>query len=248
MPFFDYTGTPYSVRPEIVEANRNAWQGLSEPGSWWSGAERIAIAQEVRSARTCRLCAERKNAISPEAIQGDHDSRSSLPGEVIEAIHRITTDAGRLSRAFYDRVTAHPGFSDGHYVEMLGVLVTVVSLDSFHRGLGRPDEPLPEPIAGEPSGYRPALATDQGAYVPMIPVDGAVGDEADLWEGERGGNVTRAMSLVPDEVRQMLKLSAAYYLPLDILPSPTAHGNRAINREQIEFLASRVSALNECFY
>ena len=90
--------------------------------------QRIAIAQEVRSARTCRLCAERKNAISPEAIQGDHDSRSSLPGEVIEAIHRITTDAGRLSRAFYDRVTAHPGFSDGHYVEMLGVLVTVVSL------------------------------------------------------------------------------------------------------------------------
>ena len=40
MPFFEYTGTPYSVRPEIVEANRNAWQGLSEPGFWWSGTHR----------------------------------------------------------------------------------------------------------------------------------------------------------------------------------------------------------------
>ena len=75
----------------------------------------------------------------------------------------------------------------------------------------------------------------------------ARGAEADLYPG-RGANVLRAMSLVPDCVRQMRSLSVAQYLPIEQVPDPTADPGRALSRAQIELLAGRISALNECFY
>jgi hypothetical protein len=82
----------------------------------------------------------------------------------------------------------------------------------------------------------------------MIPPSGATGAEADLWSVPRTANVIRALSLVPDAVRQLKQLSAAQYLPMDKVPIPGERGGRALERTQIELLAGRVSALNECFY
>ena len=54
------------------------------------------------------------------------------------------------------------------------------------------------------------------------------------------------MSLVPDAVRELQDLSASHYLPpKDIV---RLRQGRAIDRMQMEFVAGRVSALNECFY
>jgi hypothetical protein len=61
-------------------------------------------------------------------------------------------------------------------------------------------------------------------------------------------NVVRAMSLVPDAVRQLRELSAAQYLPLQQVTDVRAEPGRALSRAQIELVAGRVSALNECFY
>lgn len=235
------------VRKDIREVNRAAWQRLARAGSWWTGAERIAIAAEVRNARQCSLCRERRDALSPESVQGEHDHLGNLSTTAVDAIHRLVNDAGRLSRSWYGR-TIDASLTDAHYVELLGVVVTVVSIDSFHHGIDVPLEPLPEPITGEPTKRRPALVRDEGAYVPMLPVDAARGEEADLWEGEGGGNVLRALSLVPDEVRMLRDLSAIYYLPIPVLAKPRANAGRALDRGQIELLAGRVSAVNECFY
>ena len=83
------------------------------------------------------------------------------------------------------------------------------------------------------------------AWVPMIPMKGLGGDEADLWRPPTG-NVIRAMSLVPDAVRDLKSRSAAHYLPVEDVVNPAAH--TALSRPQIELVAGRVSALNECFY
>ena len=244
---FDYSAASYAIRPDIPAAHRAAWERLARPGSWWSGAERVAIAAEVRAARGCALCAERKQALSPESVQGEHDSPGSLPASAIEVVHRITSDPARLSRSWFERI-ASAGLSDAHYVELVGILVAVVSIDGFHHALGLPLEPLPEPVPGEPSRYRPARAEGGPAYVPMIPAGGATGAESDLWSRTRTANVIRALSLVPDAVRQLKELSSAHYLAMDDVANPAAGGGRAISRAQIELLAGRVSALNECFY
>ena len=103
----------------------------------------------------------------------------------------------------------------------------------------------PEP--GTPTNYRPPGAQSDGAWVPLIPKDQAVGLEADLYDGGVVPNVWRALSLVPDEVRAFFKLLAAQYMAVGKVVDVDTN-DRAISRAQIELIASKVSALNQCFY
>ena len=59
----------------------------------------------------------------------------------------------------------------------------------------------------------------------------------------------RALSLVPDEVRMLRALAPSHYVPFERVTDPgfTPPG-RALARPQMELIAARVSALNECFY
>ena len=68
------------VIPEHVRAaHRRVWERIAGPGTWWSGAQRVGIAAEVRAARTCPLCRERKLALAPGAVAGAHATASD-PG------------------------------------------------------------------------------------------------------------------------------------------------------------------------
>ena len=63
----------------------------------------------------------------------------------------------------------------------MGIVVAVLSIDEFHRALGMPVEPLPEARPGSPSEYTPTRLSEDIGFVPTVPPDGAVGEEADLW-------------------------------------------------------------------
>lgn len=245
MPPFSYVDAVLPVREDLPATHRRAWRRLAEPGTWWTGRERVAIAAEVRRAARCGYCRARKVALSPNAVEGAHQSLGALPEAVVEVIHRVVTDPARLSRSWYEKLRAD-GVTDAHYVETIGVIVTVVSIDSFHRGLGVPPEPLPEPLAGEPSRRRPPAAKLDQAWVPMLAEGQATDPEARTFMRRRNPNVLRALSLVPDEVRGLRELSAAQYLPLEQLLNLRA--GRSLRRVQMELIAGRVSALNECFY
>jgi hypothetical protein len=158
----------------------------------------------------------------------------------------LVTDAGRLKREWLDQSIA-AGLTVERYVELLGTVVALVSIDSFCLALGLPEHPLPAPLPGEPSRYRPASARPEEAWVPLVPEDNSATPEADLWPAGRIGWVIRAMSLVPDEVRTLLDLSAAHYLEMPDVPNPRASRGQ-LTRPQMELVAGRVSALNGCFY
>jgi hypothetical protein len=244
MPPFDYAALSLPIPDTMRSAHRRAWERLAAPGAWWTGAEKVAIAAEVRAARACALCRERKAALSANAVSGEHAASDALPAAAVEAAHRIASDPGRLTRAWYEKTLA-AGLSDGHYVELLGVVVTIVNLDALHRALGVAPEPLPAPRAGEPSRVRPPAA-QEGAWVPLLALDSA--EARALFEGRpRVPNVVRALSLVPDMVRQLKELSEAHYLRMDDVLDPRAR-MQALSRPQMELIAGRVSALNECFY
>jgi hypothetical protein len=240
-----YEGAGVPVRRDLPEAHARAWRRLAEPGAYWSGAERVAIAAEVRLAARCQVCAERKRAFSASLQAAPHDTLGVLSPPAVDVIHRVTTDPRRLTRTWFDKTLAS-GVSEGQYVELIAVVATVISIDAFCRGVGVRPHPLPEPIKGEPSGYRPESARLDVAWVPMIPARGAVGAEADLWAPGRTANVVRALSLVPDEVRTLKDLGSAHYMPFEKMADLRA--GRSLDRRQIELLAGRVSALRECFY
>jgi len=242
----DYARAPLPVRDDLRAAHQRQWARLARAGAWWTGAERVALAAEVRAASECALCRERAAALTPAAVPGEHGPAGALPAPAVDAVHRISSDPGRLSRGWLEGLEAQ-GLEAGPYVELLGVVVTTLSIDAFCRGIGAELHPLPEPQPGAPSHYRPAGLRDAGAYVPMLPARRIAGPEADLY-GRMGrmGNVIRAMSLVPDEVRGLLDLSAAHYVGEDHFLDLA--GVRSLSRAQMELVAGRVSALRECFY
>ena len=150
----NYSALPFSVRENIVTAQRLAWKRLATAGTWWDGTTRVAIASEARQAQHCKFCAARRKALSPQAVYGQHDSTGLLSDELTEVIHRIVTDQSRLTKAFYS-TALKSGISDGEYVETIGVIATVIGIDGFTRAIGLPQFSLPDPEPGEPSRHRP---------------------------------------------------------------------------------------------
>jgi hypothetical protein len=249
-----YAHAPVLVRDDIIAAHGVAWDRIANPGTWFDGATRVAVAAETRNALHCALCARRKQAVSPFGIVGPHHSLGTLPERMVEQIHRIVTDPGRLTRTWYEQVLAS-GTPDTEYVEIVGVVVTVVSIDTFCRALGIAPHPLPAPVAGQPLRRRPTTAHQRGeAWVPMIhpkDLEGglATPEERKLAAYWRGvlANIRRALSLVPEEAYAWFQLVETQYLPGKAMRD-FANEYRAITHAQIELIAGRVSVLNQCFY
>ena len=58
--------------------------------------------------------------------------------------------------------------------------------------------------------------------------------------------IRRALSLVPDLTRVLGRMMRSHYVRIEDMVDPKA--GRDLDRMQLELVASRVSALNECFY
>ena len=78
MTEISYQDLPWPVRDDVAAAQVRTWERLGQPGTWLTGAERLAVAAEARNAQDCKLCAARKEALSPEAVQGEHDHLGQL--------------------------------------------------------------------------------------------------------------------------------------------------------------------------
>jgi hypothetical protein len=236
-----YEDSPARVRDDLEEAHRRVWQRMASPGSWFTGAERVAIADETRRARECAVCKERKEALSPFAVDGEHESAGVLPDVVADVAHRVSTDPGRLTRNWFDQAAA-AGLEDDRYVETVAVVSTTVGVDMFCRAIGVPLRPLPDPVDGRPTGNRPAGAKDEGCWVATLP------NGNELYQGTSLPYVVRAFSLVPDEVRGIIDLLRVQYVTVDKVMDPAHEPGRAISRAQMELIAARVSAVHDCFY
>ena len=242
-----YSNAPWPVRENFAAGHNRYWRRLAAPGNWFTGAERVNIAGEIRQAQQCSLCRRRKDALSPYQVDGAHDVVSDLPEVMVEVIHRVVTDSARLTKNWFDGIMQQ-GLSEEQYVEIIGTLVSVFMIDEFCRGLGLSLNELPEPQPGNPSRYRPANASHDGAWVPLLPARVDSGPDADLWEGRVGGYVIRALSLVPDEVRTLMDTLEAHYLDSAEIWNVTKSPQGTLTRIQTEVVAARVSALNGCFY
>ena len=212
-----YASTQVTIREDLTAAHARAWERIGNPGTWWDGAQRVAIAAETRHAPYCALCRRRKEALSPAAIEGKHDSLDELPEIVVEVIHSVRTDPGRLSeRWFRDLIGA--GFSEEQYVETVSIVAHVVAIDTMARGLGLDALPLPEPKPGLSSHYRPVGAKPGGAWVPWLEPADLSDQEAEIYPaGRPAANIMKAMSLVPDEVKSFFDIvSHQYQGPLEM--------------------------------
>lgn len=247
----EVAGEMLPVREGLAREIETAWERLGQPGTWWTGAERLAIAAEARGAETCDLCARRKEALSPYTIDGSHDGIGVLPTCAVEAIHRLTTDAGRITEKWLGALWVgdygEPALDETGYVEIVSVVAIITGLDTFDLALGRPRRALPPPLGGPPTRQRPSGARKNLAWVSTLAPEHVSEGDPDPYPVHGEKNIHRALSLVPQEVFNFFDLDVELYLQ-DHQVRDFDNEHRAISHAQIELIAGRTSALNGCFY
>ena len=219
---FSYDTTAVAVSPEIADSHSEAWAALAATGTWWTAEERHAIAARARALFEQRATAPWLRQL-PEAP-------AELSAEAVAIVDKISVDAGNVDRDWATAAIADIG--DGPYVELIAIIAVVVMVDIFAEAVGETKAPLPSPEPGEPTRIRPDGLGDIGAHVPAL-------------EPFPAANVARALSLVPDANRLFRTVSVPGYSAPGF---ESLQWDTPLSRPQVELVASRVAAMNECFY
>lgn len=209
----------------------DARAGLAAPGDWLTGAERVEAWRHVRDAETSELDRVRLESLSPTAVAGRHPAGELLNETDVEVVHRVASDPGRLTRKWANAAIAELG--EERYTELVAVVAVARVVDRFDDAIGELRRPLPKPVEGEPTRVRPDGMGDVGAWVSQS-------------TGATVANVSRTFSLVPTTNQLWRQLVDSHYSRWPQFEQWVWH--RALSRPQVELVAARTTALNECFY
>jgi len=224
MQTFDYALHGHDVPDAIVEAHQAAWLRMAGPGSWWTGTQRVEMGRLAREARMQRND-------PPWLRDGAPALSECLPERAADVVRRVAADVHSIDKAW--AVACVEELGDAAYVEICALTVCVTAIDAFAEALGVPMEELPQALPGDPDGVRPEGTKQAGAFVPMT-------------EPFAGPNVARALSLSPGDNMAFFGLVGSMYAMADF--QDLIWANRPLSRPQVELVAARVSAINECFY
>lgn len=215
--------TDITISADHAAAVDGARTRLRHSGTWLD-ADQIAAAVARADAR----CRQRGSAPWNHDLP---DSGDLLSPAALAVIDKVAGDPGSVDGAWAaEQISA---LGDGAYVELVGTTAVAVALRVHADAVGGEPEPItPASEPGSPTRERPDGLGDIGAHVPML-------------DPFPFANVARALSLVPSANETFYTLvrplySAAGFEKL-VWDTP-------LSRPQVELVASRVAAMNECFY
>jgi len=236
-----YADSSYPVRSDLESVHQVQVGRLGTPGTWGTGAQRLAVAVESRKASYAAGMLE-------ATVDGEETAEAELPPVARRVIHKLAVAPKDVDEDFYNQAL-EDGLSDAEYVEIVGIVARMTNFDVFARGIGVSLRPLPKPESGQPSQQRPPEAVTELAWVPTVP-NGPQGGETgkSLFEGNPKSYIVRGLSLVPDELRAHVELEEIQYLPLRRIREWDYQHHEGLTRPQVEVVAARISAINECFF
>lgn len=236
-----YSSSRFDVREDLAQIHKAQLDDLGSPGTWGTGAQRLAVASEARQAgiEAGVMEAPAGGVPAPDVV---------LPETVRAFIRKLAVSPKDVDQAACDAARSG-GLSDEEYVEIVGIVSRMVNFDIFARGIGASLQPLPAARGGQPSRERPQSAVLEHAIVPTVPNPPAGGHDAEvLYRGKWRPYIMRALSLVPGELRDHLELEEIQYMPMAQVMVPDHQQHTGVTRAQAEVVAGRVSAINECFF
>jgi len=221
------------VRDDLADAHRLAREHIAAPGSWFTGAQRVELAQTVM------LALADLDPLPPwvcVSTSGRLDGSLVAPVAAHDFAYRLARHAGTITLDVYERVSRDIG--ELPFVELCAVVSTVAAVWHFCRNIGVPVPPLPAAVDGAPSGDQPEQLA--GAELNWVPVAAPADQTA---------AVVQAYTAVPGEQRNTWRMADAQYMPNDDMVNP-AWTRRAggLSRAQMELVAARVTQLRDCFY
>ena len=233
MPRYDISDFPR--RSHIDIAHEAAITAYGKAGTWLDSRTRVKILEEVRSAKDCPLCLEQRRSLSPYAKEGEHVSQTGLDPITVEIVHRLCNNADRLTYRWFESILAQ-GVSAEQYVEIVGLVATAIIIDGFAGALGYQTIPAPRAQSGVPTRKANDKVVEAGAWIPIMDVE----NEATETGLPKIPNIFRAMGLVPESVRHFFSVMSSQY---SLTPFDTS-----LDRSQVEYIASKMSSHNQCFY
>lgn len=222
-----------AIRDDLAEAYRLAWEHVANPGSWWTGAQRVELAGTVL------LSIDEGDPLPPWVAVTTTDRLAGdrlAPDAAHDVAYRVGRHAGTMTAEVYR--TAVERIGELPYVELCGIVSAVAAYAHFCRNVGVDRPPLPEPVDGDPSGERPDdLAQPRYNWVPVkAPADHLPA-------------VVQAYTAVPGEFRNTWRLASAQYMPNEeMVHADWSRRAGGLTRAQMELIAARVAQLRECFY
>lgn len=236
-----YSASPFAVRSDLDACHAIAITSFSSPGTWFSGRERREV---VALARRC--CARLGFEVAGFV---DEVQNVALPSGAVELIDRVSCESEKIGNSFY-RNALSKGLTAEQYVEIVGLVTRASSIDTFSRALGLSMSLLAPAKEGEPSKRTPKAAVLDHAWVPTIPGGAKGGEEAAALYGDEDfvPNILSALSLVPGEASSVMELGQVQYLSMDDFQNFKFYRDEQFDRSQLELVAGRISALNNCFY
>ena len=169
------------------------------------------------------IVAEARSARRDEPVTGELDETTT------RAVRTMASAPWTIRGTWLESLVAD-GLTMAQYVEAAGVVARTVAIDTFLASLGLDEAQLPDPEDGMPTEAIDERARRVQAWVPMV----------------GGASITQALSLVPSENTALETLHGALYLTYEEMSDPTP--GKALTRPQMELIAARASAINECFY
>jgi hypothetical protein len=221
-----------TIRPDLVDAYRTSWRHIASPGSWWDGEQRLALARVAAGAYAAKQ--PLPPWVTPSTVAGALPDDLPVPDAAADVAYRVARHAGTLTEDWYSGMLER-GLTPLQYVEIVGVVVAVVPVLSFCRGVGVDPPVWPATESGEATGDQREIVDGSANWVPV--------DVA--FEGFPG--VVQALTGVPGEFAHLGATHGAQYIPFEGMGDMT-WTRGPLDRRQIEYVAARLSVLRECFY
>ncbi|MBT5430677.1 MAG: hypothetical protein HOK89_12210 [Rhodospirillaceae bacterium] len=235
-----YADSVYPVREDIEEIHADQFNQLQTPGTWGTSEQRLAIINEARRS------AYRSGTLE-KPINSGIVSDFELSDVARRVVDRLAVSPKDMDQQFYNKAI-EDGLNDSEYVEIVGLVSRFTCFDVFARGINIPLRPLPSARSGSPSRKRPKEAIIEKAWVPTIPNFPEGGEISKVLFGPWQPYIMRGLSLVPKEFSAHFDLEEIQYMPSAHFLEFDYQHHEGLTRPQVEIVAARVSALNECFY
>lgn len=153
-----------------------------------------------------------------------------LPPPLAEATSRIAASPATIRGTDVARWELD-GLDPFAYVETIGIISRLMALDTASYGLGMPLRSLPEPHAGAATKEKPEDAAITTGWSPTV----------------GPASAPSSLTAVPPEAMAMFDLHGVLYATMDEMFEMQLERD-GLTRPQIELVAARTSALNDCFY
>lgn len=139
------------VPDRIVRGIDRTLSQIARPGTWWTAAERLAIAGLARQVRA-------GDPRTPDA---------GLPAAAAEAVITVATAAQSITEETVQQAEAD-GVRVEAFAEIVGVTARTVAVDTVARGIGVPSPAFPPLTGGAPTRRVEPRAKRRSAFVPMV--------------------------------------------------------------------------------